>query len=434
MKTILFVLTLSQVLLGKPMHPHHSMEGDSTEMEMPDSDPRGKIFFVPSDCGEGEVWDSITTMCFPVAKGAPMTHLMVHGNAFLVAITETSPRGSTNIAAPNMEMANLGRTVGERHFLNVGLMLTFEKWTFPENGYPLLLQVGEENAQGLPYIDAQHPHSSPIMGLTFSDTIRLGEGKDFLKFFFAPRGQSTDGPIAFMHRPTGVVNPDAPLGHHIGQDVGHISSTVVGASLRLGGTTLEASGFNGTEPQPTRVDLPIGTPNSVAVRAIQFISDDFFAMASAAYVQNPEAGVTQNMRYSASVYGKTLGVGTGTLYQTLIFGVLRSYGGDALRYSTGYEFSLLFPERNVWGRLEVLQRAPEDLALSTLPNQDDGRWVGALTLGFTQTLKDFGFGKLQAGISGTAYWLPAEYHSDYAGNPFAAKIFLQASGMEMWML
>jgi hypothetical protein len=432
MKLFFLVITLSFVVFGETVHHHHSAGVDASE-EMPDSPHRGKIFFTPSDCLDDEVWDSITTMCFPIAKGQSMTHLMLHGNAFLVGITETGPRGNTKLASPNMEMANLGRTVGDRHFFNLGLMLTSERWTFPETGYPLLLQIGEENDQGVPFIDAQHPHSSPIMGLTASDTIRLGDGKDFVRFSFSPRGQSTDGPIAFMHRPTGVENPDAPLGHHIGQDVGHISSTVLASQLRLGGTTLEISGFNGTEPQPDRVDLPIGTPNSVAIRAIQFLGDGLFAMASAAYVQDPEAGITENLRYSASVYGKTLGIGSGTLYQTWILGVLRSYGQDALRFSLGYEFSLLFSNDNVWGRLETLQRAPEDLALTTVADPDDPRWVAALTLGYSRTLADFGFGRLQAGISGTAYWLPREYFTEYAGNPFAAKIFLQASGMEMWM-
>src|SRR5262249_45983389 len=159
-------------------------------------------------------------------------------------------------------------------------MGTFERWTFPDRGYPELLQIGETDENGVPFIDAQHPHSSPIMGLTLSDTIRLetSREKDYLKFFFAPRGESTDGPIAFMHRPSGMANPDAPLGHHVGQDVGHISSTVIGASLKLGETRIEASTFNGTEPEPDKVDLPLGPPNSYAVRLIEEFSPAVAAM------------------------------------------------------------------------------------------------------------------------------------------------------------
>src|SRR6185312_14267064 len=180
-------------------------------------------------------WDITQGMCEPLAMpGMPMKMAMLHGNIFGTRVWQQGPRGRDAWASTSMVMGDLGTSVGERHYLSAEVMLTAEKWTFPDQGYPLLMQIGEQNSQGTPFIDAQHPHSSPIMGLSFSDTITLENGKDFLKFSFAPRGESTDGPVAFMHRATGMVNPDAPLGHHIGQDVGHITSTVLAGALKLG--------------------------------------------------------------------------------------------------------------------------------------------------------------------------------------------------------
>jgi hypothetical protein len=336
-----------------------------------------------------------------------------------------------------MVMADLGTNVGDRHYLNVDLMLTAEKWLFPEAGYPLLLQIGESNAQGVPFIDAQHPHSSPIMGLTFSDTISLGTGKDHVKFFFAPRGESTDGPIAFMHRTTGMVNPDAPLGHHIGQDVGHISSTVIGASLKQGDERFEASVYNGTEPEPTQVDLPLGTPNSFSFRYIHDFSPVLFAMASFARVQNPEPDLPDILfenRYSASAYWQHPLGEEWSFYNTLIYGLITRYDHATSLSSFGEEFLFRGSGPRIWGRVELLQRTPEELAIPGLPDPASGRWVAAFTAGYTHRLAGWEGAELGLGGSVTKYSLPEDFQATYGGNPWSGRIFLQLSGMHMWEL
>src|ERR1700712_370866 len=118
------------------------------------------------------VWDYSMAMCMPLAmEGMSMRMLMLNANVFAVQSFVEKPRGENAFAAPNYFMFDAGESAGDHHFLNVDLMGTFERWTFPRRGYPELLQIGEENSDGRPYIDAQHPHSSPVMGLTFSDTI-----------------------------------------------------------------------------------------------------------------------------------------------------------------------------------------------------------------------------------------------------------------------
>ena len=214
----------------------------------------------PSHCDEGFILDHAMGMCMPIAKvDSPIQMYMVHGQVFGGGIVQERPRGTSKIFSTSMVMADVGASLGERNYLNLDVMLTAEKWTLPQRGYPELLQIGEDDAQGNPYIDAQHPHNSPLMGLTLSDTITLNSGEGvYFKLFAAPRGETTDGPVAFMHRSTGKINPDAPLGHHVGQDVGHISSSVIGASLRRRSSILEFSAFSGKEPEPTKIDLPIG--------------------------------------------------------------------------------------------------------------------------------------------------------------------------------
>jgi hypothetical protein len=405
----------------------------------------GPSAYADGNCNHMEVWDYPMSMCMPLAMaGMPMKMIMVHGNSFFTQTFEEGPRGQNAFSIPDMLMVDAGSSVGDRQYLAVDFMGTVEKWTLPKNGYPELLQIGEEREDGSPFLDDQHPHSSPVMGLTFSDTVSLpgflsGDSEDgrknHAKIWFAPRGESTDGPIAFMHRPTGMVNPDAPLGHHIGQDVGHISSTVLGVSMRLARTTVEVSAFHGAEPNPEAVDLPMGTIDSYAARVTEQFARHFFAMASAAYVKSPEPSEPQLdhiWRYSASAYGDASISEGWTLHETLIWGLINNYDQASSLNSFANEFWLNKDAYNFWGRLEVLQRTPRELAITSTDDINRGRWVTAATLGYTQRLAQWEAAELGLGVSVTKDFLPAEFESTYGGDPLTAKIFLQMSGMKMW--
>jgi len=386
----------------------------------------------PADCDAMKVFDYETGGCSPLAMaGMPMKMWMVHGNAFLVQTKEEGDRGRNQFFAPNMVMADVGSSVGNLQYINLDVMLTFEKWTFPEQGAPLLLQIGEERENGSPYIDGQHPHSSPLMGLTLSDTVSLG-GKDHFKLFFAPRGQTTEGPIAFMHRVTGMVNPDAPLGHHIGQDVAHISSTVVGASLRVYQFTLEASAFHGEEPEPTKTDLPIGKMDSSAMRFVYEYSENLYAMASFATAKHPEhdqPDIDKVNRYSASVYSHLKSETGFVFHNTFIFGMTNFYDRISKLRSFGDEFLITINDlpHNIWGRIEVLERSGAELAISGAGVE----WVEAATVGYTYDLFKNNKGKIGIGGSVTRDFIPDTFDSVYGKDPLSGKIFIQLSGMSM---
>jgi hypothetical protein len=399
------------------------------------------LFATPAQaCSDMETWDVAMWMCMPLPMaGMPMRMAMLHGYAFATEINETGPRGRTDFAAPNMFMGDLGRSIGDSQYLNLDYMGTLERWTIPYGGYPELLQVGESNSQGSPFVDAQHPHSSPVMGLTLSDTIRFNEETgNNVKLFFAPRGESTDGPVAFMHRPTGMVNPDAPLGHHIGQDVGHISSTVIGGSLRWGNTRIEASTFNGTEPQPDAVDLPLAAPNSVAVRFVEEFAPDITAMASVAYVKNPEPDepdISFEYRYSASLYTR-YAVGRGwDFHNALIFGLVTNYDHASTLASFGEEFLFQGDRPRLWGRIEAVQRTAAELEIPGAFESNQGAWVQALTLGYTHAVQKWSGAELGLGASVTMDVVPSDFGSSYGSRtPMTGKVFLRFGGMGMWDL
>lgn len=383
-------------------------------------------------CGPHQIWDLTSNMCLSAADpDNPVWNVMLHGNIFLVSDWQTGPRKDDAIASPNMLMLDVGHTLAQNHYLSMEIMLTGEQWSYPKTGYPELLQIGERNRDGVAYLDAQHPHSSPVMGLTFKDTIRLAPQK-FVKLFFAPRGESTDGPIAFMHRKTGEVNPDAPLGHHVGQDVGHVSSTVVGAALRSEGTEFEISGFHGLEPNPDQVDLPLGKLDSAAIRLSQVINPKWEAMASYAYVQNPELDETNSVRrYSASAYSQYM-FGEWMCHNSLIAGVINDYDSTDRMLSFAEEFLFENSPYRIWGRIETLQRTARELQIENASEPDTPHWLTAWTIGYTRTIAQVGDTQLGAGLSLSESLLPDIFKAAYGGNPWTGRVFLHLNGMNMW--
>jgi len=378
-------------------------------------------------------------MCMPsAAPAAGQTVASGQFNIFGVFSDAQGPRGVGQFAAPNMFMVDVGRGLGSRQFLNLDVMGTTELWTYPTRGYPELLQIGEQRSDGTPYIDAQHPHTSPIMGLTLSDTLTLGPSET-LKLFFAPRGESTDGPIAFMHRESARDDPDAPLGHHVGQDVGHISSTVLGAQLTVGEVTIEGSAFNGDEPEPTRVNLPLGSINSESLRVTYAFEPEDRVMASIAHVEQQDPtypGTTSATRLSSSLYDRFAVTG-GSLDHTLVVGWIDRYPGSTAETSLLDEATWERGSSDVWGRIEVLQRLASELAIPGAPASspaDERRWVSALTLGYTHWT-DLN-GGLQFGLGGalTLDVIPGEWADVYGGRtPLTARVIFQLRGSGRWV-
>jgi hypothetical protein len=268
------------------------------------------------------------------------------------------------------------------------------------------------------------------MGLKLGDTISFGEGRS-LALSFAPRGASTDGPVAFMHRASARDNPDAPLGHHVGQDVGHISSTVLAASLALGAFGAEASAFNGDEPQPTHVDLPLGPVNSGALRLSYALRPGHRIAASIARVHQQDElfpGSRTAMRAGASVQNRWT-MGRGTLDHSLIFGSIARAPVGVTLHSLLDEGTFARGAQDWWWRAELLQRLPMELALpiGATPGANDARWVSALTVGYTHWLRPGEMVQAALGCAVTVDSLPRAWANAYgSATPLTTRLIFQA--------
>jgi hypothetical protein len=380
-------------------------------------------------CPAGQHWDEAMKMCMPDGNSKDVM-TMFHYNQFVVLTGGSGPRGRTAVTAPNMWMLMFDKKTSARNTLELSWMGTTDLWTIPKNGTPELFQAGEANAAGTPFIDAQHPHSSPIMGLTLSDILSFGaNGENKLTFFFAPRGEATAGPEGFMHRASAEGNPDAPLGHHL-QDVFHISSTVVGMKVDYGKWTVEASTFSGVEPSPSVVNLDMHKPDSYAFRTNYRVNDNVTVGGSYARVRaldranNPTREIEDERAYAAWVQTSNMLKG-GKFSTTTLWGQNDNRTSGEQLNSFLEEFLFELGKNNFYGRFEVVQRTPEQLEVQVTDGKTGAKWIKAYTLGYERQLRSRGPMKLYAGAAVTTYSVPRDFRVSYGSNPVAAKVYLR---------
>jgi hypothetical protein len=130
-------------------------------------------------------------------------------------------------------------------------------------GYPLLLAAGETANGRDPLVDRQHPHDL-FMELSATYSHRLGLS-DSLYLYAGLPGEPAFGPPTFMHRASAMDSPEAPITHHW-LDSTHITFGVVTAGWVHGAWKVEASRFNGREPDQHRWDIETGPLDSTAAR------------------------------------------------------------------------------------------------------------------------------------------------------------------------
>ena len=141
-------------------------------------------------------------------------------------------------------------------------MVSVEPWTIGGCGYPNLLATGEV-CEGEAIHDRQHPHDL-FMELAAQYNRSLGKGLR-LELYGGPVGEPALGPVAFMHRVSGLPNPIAPMTHHW-FDSTHITFGVVTAGLYGRRWKMEGSVFNGREPDESAHRLRL-RGNGLLVRA-----------------------------------------------------------------------------------------------------------------------------------------------------------------------
>ena len=229
---------------------------------------------------------------------------MGHGLLNLVYDHQSGSRGGDKAFASGMLMGMAQRPLGNGT-LQVRAMVSPDPLMGPR-GYPLLLASGETaNGRDL-LIDRQHPHDF-VMELSASVSQNITRNSSLFLYAGLP-GEPAFGPPAFMHREAILDSPEAPISHHW-LDSTHISFGVVTAGIVLGRVKLEASRFNGREPDQHRWNIETGPLDSTSLRLSWNPTANLSLQGSWGHFVDPEQlepGVNQERLSASLLYAREI--------------------------------------------------------------------------------------------------------------------------------
>jgi hypothetical protein len=175
-----------------------------------------------------------------------MWHALVNG----VYDRQGGTRGDQKAFVSGMMMGMAQRQLGDGT-LGFRAMLSPDPFMGPR-GYPLLFAAGETADGRTLLVDRQHPHDL-FMELSGTYSYNFSAKSSAFIYVGLP-GEPALGPPAFMHRTSGMDNPEAPISHHW-LDSTHITFGVVTIGTIVDTWKIEASAFRGREPDQHRFDI-----------------------------------------------------------------------------------------------------------------------------------------------------------------------------------
>ncbi|HLG03019.1 MAG TPA: hypothetical protein VI731_05450 [Bacteroidia bacterium] len=290
---------------------------------------------------------------------------MAHYNAFLrynhQDFLERGTRGGKKIDFLEWGMLKGQREIGVNGLFHFSTMFTLDPFFVGSEGYPLLFQTGE-TWQGKQLVDRQHPHEL-FSELAVSYAHSFGSKTDGFIYAGFP-GEPALGSGAFMHRPSAMFNPDAPITHHW-NDGHHITFGVLTFGLRYSAFKLETSAFHGREPDENRYDFDGGPLDSWSMRLSFSPREDAVFQVSHGFINSPDVldPVEDVARTTASVifthnweHGKAK-----EFYGTLLWA--RNVTGRTIENATLAEGVLAMRVLSIYSRYELVQKTAEHLNL-----------------------------------------------------------------------
>jgi hypothetical protein len=366
----------------------------------------------------GTAWQPESTPHTGVHTMANGWHLMTHGFANLIYDRQTGPRGDTKTFSENMLMGMATRSLGPGR-LGLRAMVSAESSTIGREGYPLLLQTGETANGVTPLVDRQHPHDR-FMELSASYSVPVGATNDHSSVFayFGLPGEPALGPAAFMHRFSGMDNPEAPLSHHW-LDSTHVTFGVATLGWIRDGVKLEGSVFTGREPNQNRNDIESPKMDSWSLRATWNPTPDWSFQVSRGHLHSPEQlepEVDVDRTTVSAMLNRPLAAGN--WQTTLAWGRNDRKPGRSTN-SFLLESAVTLGDRNTFfGRVEQ-QQNDEITQLGEAFN------VGKLSLGYIWDgvrIQSFRGG---LGVLGSVALIPQELRGDYGDTPVSWMAFLR---------
>jgi len=377
------MLPLLLALLAQ--HPGHEMP-----MPMPMPMNPGVLGIPDARAGSGTAWLPDSSPMHAAHLSAGKWTLMVHGFVAPLYDTQRGPRGDDQLTVINWGMLTARRPFGGGQ-VAVRVMASADPWTVGPRGYPLLLQSGE-SYKGVPLIDRQHPHDLWIeLAALWESPLAANLAASL---YVAAVGEPAVGPPAFQHRPSAQSDPFAPLGHHW-QDATHTTYGALTAGIFSRVLKVEASAFNGREPDATRTDFDFRRIDSYSGRVTVAPGPHWTLSTWYAYLDTPEE---LHPGESIHRYGAAVLTAQGSLNAALV------WGANGNRHSVLVEGDIeVLRGHHMFTRVEYVRKSAEDLGVA--PGDYD---LGSLVLGY---LKDWGTFSL--GTRGAIGFVPASLGASY---------------------
>jgi hypothetical protein len=324
------------------------------------------------------------------------------------------------VESQNWLMTALQRSFGA-HDLNLVAMFSLEPFTLRDLGSPQVFQTGE-TFNGAPLIDYQHPHDL-IMNLGGEYSHGVGSATVSVAAYVV--GPAPIGPTVFMHRPSAIENPQAPLSHHY-LDASHITPGVISVGVERAGFRLEAGAFHGREPDEDRLDLDTGALDSYAARA-SWADGPWSFQISAGHLKTPEAKSPYNENRVTASASFFKGDENHSVAWTAAFGQNREVFGNLEAYLL--EGTRRSGKNAFYGRLEAVAKDILDAGFHPIGVAHTHRQsrVGAITAGYVRDIVAADWGTFGVGGDITGYYVPENLSESY-GSPVSFHVFLRYRG------
>ena len=398
-------------------------DGEGAEAEPPDSPAiamTGALGpYATTREASGTAWQPDASPHAGAHVGAGRWALMGHATLFGTYDWQGGPRGGEKGFVSGMAMASARRPLGSG---TLQLRASFSPDPLMgRRGYPLLLASGETADGVSPLVDRQHPHDL-VMELSASYGIALSQRSSLFVYAGLP-GEPAFGPPPFMHRPAAMASPEAPISHHW-LDSTHTSFGVLTAGLVVGGVKLEASRFNGREPDQDRLDLETGPLDSTALRLSWNPSETLSLQASWARLESPEQlepGESQTRWSASALFERPLGR-RARWSATLAWGRRSSGHSDLDAFIL--ESAVTRGRWTLFGRAE---RTENDELGASGGHHGTAFAVGRVSLGALHDVRLVPHLRLGVGGLWAFNFVPAGLEPAYGGDREGAMVFLRAT-------
>lgn len=410
------------------MHHHHEMQMDNdssmdhSSMDMSDDHDMSQMngmlgSYVMTREASGTSWQPDSSSHEGIHEMLGAWSLMVHGYANLVYDHQSGPRGNEKTFSESMLMVMGKRPLGPGT-LGLRGMFSLDP-LMGKSGYPELFQTGETANGVTPLIDRQHPHDL-AMELAATYSVPVSDTSSVFGYFGLP-GEPALGPSAFMHRFSGVDNPEAPITHHW-LDSTHITYGVVTLGYIYKDFKIETSAFHGREPDQFRYNIETGGLDSNSVRLTYNPTPNWSGQVSYGHIKSPEQlepDVDVN-RTTASITNNT-NFGINILQTTFAWGRNAPNEGESTNAYLLESALKIGASHTVFGRLENVDK--NELFEVGDPLFGKSFKINKASLGYVYDFPSSSHYTVGLGGVVSGYSIPSELRDTYGSHPNSLMLF-----------